>query len=94
MVRFHFHLIDGDQLITDEQGCELPDLSAARREAELAAREFLAEAIKAGNPHVPEAFVISDEAGRELGRVARLKMSCLAGSESKCASVQRSTAIY
>jgi hypothetical protein len=70
MVRFHFHLIDGDQLITDEQGSQLPDFSAARREAELAAREFLAEAIKAGNPHVPEAFVISDEAGRELGRVA------------------------
>jgi hypothetical protein len=70
MGRFHFHLIDGDQLIADEQGCELPDFSAARREAELAAREFLADAIKAGNRRVPEAFVISDEAGRELGRVA------------------------
>jgi hypothetical protein len=70
MVRFHFHLIDGDQLITDDEGSDLPDLSAARREAVLAAREFLAEAIKAGKPRVPEAFIISDEAGRELGRVA------------------------
>jgi hypothetical protein len=67
--RFHFHLMDGDQLITDDEGSDLPDFSAARREGEMAARELLAEAIKAGQSRVPEAFVIADEAGRELGRV-------------------------
>jgi hypothetical protein len=70
MVRFYFHLKDGDQLMTDEEGSDLPDLSAAKREAELAAREFLAEAIKAGRSQVPESFVIADDAGRELGTVA------------------------
>ncbi len=46
-----------------------PDFSAARREAIEAARELLAEAIKDGRPEVPEAFVITDEAGRELDTV-------------------------
>ena len=44
----------------------MPDLSAARREAEQAARELLAEAIKAGKEEVAEAFVIADEDGREI----------------------------
>jgi hypothetical protein len=65
-MRFYFHLRAGDQLHTDEEGQDLPDPSWARREAELAARELLAEAIKAGREQVPEAFVISDEAGREI----------------------------
>jgi hypothetical protein len=69
MTRFYFHLSEGDQLVTDDQGLELPDFSAAQREAELAAREVLAEAIKSGKPEVAEAFVIADEAGRELGTV-------------------------
>lgn len=70
MGRFHFHLIDGGQLMMDDEGSDLPDFAAAQQEAVLAARELLAEAIKAGKRRVPEAFVISDEAGRELGRVA------------------------
>jgi hypothetical protein len=45
---------------------ELPHLSAALREAELAAREVLAEAIKARKPKVPEAVVITDDSGREV----------------------------
>ncbi len=45
MVRFYFHLRAGDGLLTDDEGQDLPDLSAARREAEQAARELLAEAI-------------------------------------------------
>ena len=63
---FYFHLRAGDELRTDDEGQDLPDLSAARREAELAARELLAEAIRAGKERVPEGFVIADEAGRAL----------------------------
>jgi len=59
----------GDQIVPDDEGVDLPDLSAAQREAILAARELLAEAIKSGRPEVPEAFVIADEAGRPLGIV-------------------------
>ena len=64
MARFYFHAQEGDQLHKDQHGTDLPDLSAARQEAILAAREVLCHAIKAGQPKVPEAFVIADEAGR------------------------------
>lgn len=47
----------------------LPDVSAARREAKLSAREILAGAIRAGQAMVPDAFVISDEAGRVFDTV-------------------------
>ena len=70
MGRFYFHLRTGDELIPDDEGVDLPDLSAAQREALLAAREVLAEAIKTGKPQIPDAFVIADEAGRELGIVS------------------------
>ncbi len=66
MVRFYFHLRAGDGLLTDDEGQDLPDPSAARREAEQAARELLAEAIRAGREEAPEGFVIADEAGRAL----------------------------
>jgi plasmid stability protein len=70
MSRFYFHLRDGDQFVTDDEGTDLPDLFAARREAVLCAREILAEAIKSGKRRVPEFLVIADEAGRELGTSA------------------------
>ncbi len=63
---FYFHLREGGELLTDDEGQDLPDLSAARREAEQAARELLAEAIRAGKEEIPEAFVITDEHGREI----------------------------
>jgi len=69
MARFYFHLSEGDQLIIDDEGLDLPDFSAAQREALLGAQELLAEAIKSGKPEVPEALVIADEAGQELGTV-------------------------
>ena len=69
MRRFYFHLRAGDELVPDEEGIDLPDLSAARREAIEAARELLAEAIKDGRAEVPEAFVIADEEGREIDTV-------------------------
>jgi Domain of unknown function (DUF6894) len=69
MRRFYFHLRAGDELVPDEEGIDLSDLSAARREAIEAARELLAEAIKDGRAEVPEAFVIADEEGREIDTV-------------------------
>ncbi len=66
MGRFYFHLQADDQIVPDDEGVDLPDLSAAEHEAILAARELLAEAIKSGRPEVPEAFVIADEEGRPL----------------------------
>ncbi len=66
MGRFYFHLRAGGELTPDEEGTDLPDFSAAQREALLGARELLAEAIKSGKKNVPDAFVIADEEGRML----------------------------
>ena len=69
MGRFYFHLQADDQIVPDNEGEDLPDLSAAEHEAILAARELLAEAIKCGWPEVLEAFVIANEEGRALAIV-------------------------
>ena len=69
MGRYYFHLRAGHEIRSDEEGQDLPNLSAAQREAVLGARELLAEAIMSGEPEVPEAFVIADEAGRTLATV-------------------------
>jgi uncharacterized protein DUF6894 len=66
MGHFYFHVRTGDRLTPDEEGADFPDLAAAQREAVLAAREVLADAIMSGKPDVPEAFVIADERGRPL----------------------------
>src|SRR5205823_1873955 len=70
MGRFCFHVRAGDELTPDDEGTDLPDLSAAKREALLSARELLAEAIKSGKQTVPDAFVIADDDGRELDTVS------------------------
>ena len=64
MGRYYFHLRAGDEIRSDEEGQDLPNLSAAQREAVLVARELMS-----GEPEVPEAFVIADEAGRTLATV-------------------------
>jgi hypothetical protein len=69
MGRFYFHLRAGEVLTPDDEGIDLPDFSAAQREAILSARELLAEAIKSGKQRVPDAFVIADESGRALDTV-------------------------
>jgi hypothetical protein len=69
MVRYYFHVRKRGQLTRDEEGIDLPDISAAKQEALQGARELLAEAIKTGRPSVPDALVITDEAGHEVDTV-------------------------
>jgi len=64
--RYFLHV---DELDTDPEGTELPDLEAARREAILAAREMLAEWIILGAEDIPTRIVITDEAGTILALV-------------------------
>jgi hypothetical protein len=64
--RYFLHV---DELDTDPEGTELPDIEAARREAMLAAREMLAEWILHGIEAVPTRIVITDEKGTILGVV-------------------------
>jgi hypothetical protein len=66
MGRFYFHIREAGRLIPDDEGTDLPDFPAARREALLSARELLAEAIKKDKPEAPDAFVIADEVGHTL----------------------------
>ena len=66
MARFYFHFLEGTSLATDDEGIELPDLSAAVREAELSARELLADAIKANKSEVLEAVIVTDRSGERL----------------------------
>lgn len=63
MPRFYFHIRSHDGLIRDPDGTDLPDLSAARREAEHAARELLAILLRSGGELDGQVFEISDEAG-------------------------------
>jgi hypothetical protein len=69
MGRFYFHLRADDELIRDDEGIDLPDFSAAQREAIWTARELLADAIMSGKPEVAQALVIADEADRALAIV-------------------------
>ncbi len=41
MPRWYLHVHDGERAILDPEGSELPDLTAARKEALAAARELL-----------------------------------------------------
>lgn len=66
MPRYFLHI---DELATDPDGTELPDLEAARREAMLSAREMLAEWIILGADDIPTRIVITDEEGTILGVV-------------------------
>jgi hypothetical protein len=63
MGNFYFHLRYGDELVTDTEGANLPDIAAARQEALESAREILADAIRSGRQNIPEAVVVADESG-------------------------------
>jgi hypothetical protein len=69
MPRFYFHLRSGRDIATDDDGTELPDLTAARQEALASAREIVADAVKASKNEMPDCFVIADADGNELMNV-------------------------
>lgn len=66
MPRYFLHI---DELDTDPDGTELPDIEAARREATLSAREMLAEWIILGAEEIPTRILITDEGGTVLAVV-------------------------
>ena len=66
MPRYFLHI---DELDTDPEGTELPDLEAARREAMLAAREMVAEWILHGIEDVPTRIIVTDAEETVLGVV-------------------------
>jgi hypothetical protein len=66
MPRYFFHIRGSDGLIRDPDGSDLPDLNAARIEAEKAARDLLANLLRAGEALDGQVFEISDEHGQLL----------------------------
>jgi hypothetical protein len=69
MGRFFFHVVEGAELLTDEEGADLRDALEARQMAINSARELLADAIRHGKNKIPEAFVITDEHGLTIETV-------------------------
>lgn len=69
MARFFFHVRDGADLSRDEEGQDLPDIEAARREAVNSNREMLGERILHGGALNHRQIEIADETGRIVGVV-------------------------
>ena len=66
MPRFFFHIRDGETLIEDPDGSDLPDLAAACEEAAEGARSLLAEKLKAGEVLDGQRFEITSAEGEVL----------------------------
>jgi uncharacterized protein DUF6894 len=70
MPLFFFHLRKDGQLSEDEEGLDLPNLDAARAEADASAREMLADSIKGSHGGAPDAIVVCDAKGTQVYEVA------------------------
>ena len=66
MARYFFNIRDGKTLIEDPDGTDLPNLDAARVEALAAARDILAERLRADQIVDGQRFEIMDEHGTLL----------------------------
>lgn len=67
---FYFHVRDGDWMVEDPDGAELPDLAAARAKAATAIRQAVSRPSSAGRDLGRRLFEIADARGRLLATVA------------------------
>ncbi|WP_409567443.1 DUF6894 family protein [Methylobacterium sp. J-092] len=63
MPRFYLHLRDGDDLVEDPDGSDLPSVEEAKEEAHASARYLLAERLREGKVIDGQRFEIVDEVG-------------------------------
>ena len=70
MSGYYLHLRDfkGD-VLEDEEGSELPSLAVAKKQAILALRELVGDAIKRGGELQIEAIVVADQQGTHVAAV-------------------------
>jgi hypothetical protein len=66
MPTFFFHIVDGDQVIKDREGVDLPGAKAALEEAEDAARELLSRKVRKGEVIDGQEFRVEDDLGMPL----------------------------
>jgi hypothetical protein len=69
MPLFYLHIRDGDDVIEDPDGSDLPDIEAAKEEARVSARHILAERVRDGRVIGSQNFDIVDEVGNLCARV-------------------------
>jgi hypothetical protein len=68
--RFYLHQQIANGIIEDPDGTEAVDLAAAKREAILAARQLVTNAVLAGVAPLGTAFHITDDTGQLLSTVS------------------------
>ena len=66
MPRFYFHICDAEGMSHDEEGSDLPDIDAARREAKASARDLITEYMKNRKPINGQTLQIADADGNVL----------------------------
>jgi hypothetical protein len=66
MPRFYFNFRNGDRLAKDDEGQDLPGLEEAKAVALVAARELLADNVRAAAKNPLLAVIITNEAGQDL----------------------------
>ncbi|HWT12628.1 MAG TPA: hypothetical protein VN231_07735 [Allosphingosinicella sp.] len=62
-VRYYFNIFD-DVSVVDEEGQELPDEAAARREAVRGGRELMCDQVRQGRLNLSHRIEVADEQGR------------------------------
>jgi hypothetical protein len=84
MSKFFFHMQTGNNITEDDEGVDLPDVSAVRELATESAREIMAEAIRFCRTEVPDLLIIADENGREVLTRCRSRTFCPAKPKFEC----------
>jgi hypothetical protein len=59
-MRFFLHVRDGHHITKDDEGSDLVDISAARKEARAAARDLVADRMRGGPPVGDKNILIAD----------------------------------
>ena len=69
MPRYFFHVREQSEVSRDLEGQDLPDLNAARREAERIAREMIGERVLHGGDIGGRCIDVAEEEGRVLASI-------------------------
>jgi hypothetical protein len=69
MLRYYMHMRNGSEFMEDYEGSDHPDIAAVHQEAVDAAREIMADQVRAGRMLGRGKFLIFDEGGGELALI-------------------------
>lgn len=66
MPTYYFHLREAGQMLADEEGADLPDLSAAKERALAAARDIISSDVRNGAASLHSQIDVVDEDGHTV----------------------------